>query len=774
MAKRKNPKKEYKEEIALEQVSEETECAETVEDVQETTEETENEELLEEEGVTESVSEESEAEFNEPESEINEPESESNEPESDSNEPESEPESEFDEPEQVFSEEESQEPDDVSENTDETLEAAAVTQEEDMALEETESESYSEPEESSYAEDPFEEIESQEEETDDLYGEAQEAEAPEDLQMEDAEAEAEDAGKEQESMIPPRKKRPRLFNFSAKLLLMCMVPMILVSVIIIQVSTNILQEKLENQIEGALQIVTSSLMETYNTLYKGDYSTGRSGKLSKGDTMISGDTDLIDALKEQTGYESSMIYGDMRLITTIKREAGGRIQGTNIDKSIYKKVMNGKSVFRTDVKIQDTVYYAYYQPLFNSDGSVCGMVGSARPAAEVQKMIKRESRRIMQISIVIIVVSMIMVLFVTMRMAKTMKRINKYLSILSNGDLAVTPNNRLINRNDELGDIYYAAVKLQDEFRKIVTNIKDSVNNLTVEADGLTEMAQGTRLTVDGVVDSVELINKSAENQATHTSDAAGNVAKIGEQIEYISEDMDALTKEAGKMAEAEEASELIIRKLNESNEETMTSITNVAEQINVTNASVKKIRRAATMIQNISEETDLLSLNASIEAARAGEAGKGFAVVAEQICKLADQSNSAAEQIEEIIKQVMLESSKMVEIMEVVKDNVDEQQNKLDETKQKFSAVAVGVETSRASIDSIRQKMDVLGSSSEAILGVIDNLADISEQNVEATEDTMASTRDMTATMEELENASETLRVLSDRLDQSLDIFKM
>ena len=771
MAKRKNPKKEYREEIALEQVSEETECAEAVEDVQETTEETENEELLEEEGVTESVSE-------EPESEINEPESEINEPESDSNEPESEPESESDEPEQVFPEEESQEPDDVSEDTDETLGAAAVTQEEDMALEETESESYSEPEESSLEEDPFEEIESQEEETDDLYGEAQEAEAPEDLQMEDAEAEAlpevEDAGKEQESMIPPRKKRPRLFNFSAKLLLMCMVPMILVSVIIIQVSTNILQEKLENQIEGALQIVTSSLMETYNTLYKGDYSTGRSGKLSKGDTMISGDTDLIDALKEQTGYESSMIYGDMRRITTIKREAGGRIQGTGIDKSIYKKVMNGKSVFRTDVKIQDTVYYAYYQPLFNSDGSVCGMVGSARPAAEVQKMIKRESRRIMQISIVIIVVSMIMVLFVTMRMAKTMKRINKYLSILSNGDLAVTPNNRLINRNDELGDIYYAAVKLQDEFRKIVTNIKDSVNNLTVEADGLTEMAQGTRLTVDEVVDSVELINKSAANQATHTSDAAGNVAKIGEQIEYISEDMDALTKEAGKMAEAEEASELIIRKLNESNEETMTSITNVAEQINVTNASVKKIRRAATMIQNISEETDLLSLNASIEAARAGEAGKGFAVVAEQICKLADQSNSAAEQIEEIIKQVMLESSKMVEIMEVVKDNVDEQQNKLDETKQKFSAVAVGVETSRASIDSIRQKMDVLGSSSEAILGVIDNLADISEQNVEATEDTMASTRDMTATMEELENASESLRVLSDRLDQSLDIFKM
>ena len=119
-------------------------------------------------------------------------------------------------------------------------------------------------------------------------------------------------------------------------------------------------------------------------------------------------------------------------------------------------------------------------------------------------------------------------------------------------------------------------------------------------------------------------------------------------------------------------------------------------------------------------------------------------------------------------------ESAKMVEIMEIVKDNVDEQQNKLAETKQKFNMVALGVDSSRNSIDNIRQKMRVLGESSDAIMGVIDNLADISEKNVDSTEDTMASARDMTATMEELEHASASLRELSNRLDSSLNIFKM
>lgn len=604
---------------------------------------------------------------------------------------------------------------------------------------------------------------------------AEESEESQEAEVERDGVQAEPLVSTEKDALPLQQKAGfRVFNFTNKLILMCLIPMIVVSVAIINISSSMLTEKIENQIEGALQIVTSSLMETYNSLYEGDYSQDKAGRLSKGDTMISKNTDLIDALKEQTEFESSMIYGDRRLITTIKREAGGRIQGTNVDKDIYEKVMKGKSVFRTDVKIQETEYYAYYQPLLNSDGSVCGMVGSARPSAEVQKMIQNERKRIISISVIIIAVSMILMLFMVKPMAKTMKNTKEYLSDLADGDLAVEPDEKLMKRKDELGDIYHTTVKLQHEFRKIVNNIKDSVDNLTTEADGLTEMAQGTRLTVDEVFDSVELINKSATMQAEHTVHAADNVSRIGEQIEYITQEVDTLTKEAGKMADAERESESIIKKLNRSNEDTIASITNVANQINVTNTSVKKIRKAASMIQNISEETDLLSLNASIEAARAGEAGKGFAVVAEQICKLADQSSSAAEQIEKIIEQVISESAKMVEIMEIVKDNVDEQQNKLEETKQKFNSVALGVDSSRGSIENIRQKMRVLGESSDAILQVIDNLAEISEKNVDSTEDTMASARDMTATMEELEYASTSLRELSSRLDNSLNIFKM
>ncbi|MFQ8982366.1 MAG: methyl-accepting chemotaxis protein [Waltera sp.] len=143
------------------------------------------------------------------------------------------------------------------------------------------------------------------------------------------------------------------------------------------------------------------------------------------------------------------------------------------------------------------------------------------------------------------------------------------------------------------------------------------------------------------------------------TTDANENVVRIGEQIEYISEEVKSLTDYAGRMAEAEKASEEIMKELNGSNESTKESVLRVAEQITDMNGAIQNITKAVSMIQDIADETDLLSLNASIEAARAGEAGRGFAVVAEQISKLADQSKRSATEIEQIIQNIMESSGK-------------------------------------------------------------------------------------------------------------------
>ena len=93
-----------------------------------------------------------------------------------------------------------------------------------------------------------------------------------------------------------------------------------------------------------------------------------------------------------------------------------------------------------------------------------------------------------------------------------------------------------------------------------------------------------------------------------------------------------------------------IVKELGNTSDKTTEAFIKISEQIHKTNSSVVKIQEVVNLIAQIASQTNLLSLNASIEAARAGSAGKGFAVVASEIQKLAEQTNSSAKIIDEII----------------------------------------------------------------------------------------------------------------------------
>ena len=569
-------------------------------------------------------------------------------------------------------------------------------------------------------------------------------------------------------------EKKRFINFSTKLVGLCLLPMLIICIVITFFSINSLKTGIENEVEKSLRIVAVTLDETYTNLYEGDYKKGLSGRISKGDTVISGDTQLIDGIKSQTGFEASMFFGNMRLITTVSKEVGGPATGTSLDKELYEQIAAGESLFQKEFEIQGRSYYAYYRPLINSDGSVIGAIEVAMETSTIQKTINTQIMKIVLFSIIFVVLASLVMMLISRGMVLTMQRTKAFLSRIAAGELDAVPDEKQLKQKDELGDIYGISVQLQMELRRIVNHIKSSADDLVSSANHLTDMAQDTQGIVEGVLNSVEEISQGTVTQAEGTSTANDNVGRIGEQIGFIKDEVNSLTMNARQMSGAEKESEQIIVELNASNEDTKSSVTRVADQIMIMNQSIQSIHTAVSMIQAIAEETDLLSLNASIEAARAGEAGRGFAVVAEQICRLAEQSNNSAEEIEKIIAEVMSESNKMVEIMDEVKSNMDHQQDKLEETKTKYSAVAEGVENSLENIDSIKEKMDVLSSSGIAIKDVVQDLSTISEQNAASASSTMQAARNMSNTVNSLEVSSEKLLHLADRLNDALAIFKM
>ena len=216
------------------------------------------------------------------------------------------------------------------------------------------------------------------------------------------------------------------------------------------------------------------------------------------------------------------------------------------------------------------------------------------------------------------------------------------------------------------------------------------------------------------------------------------------------------------------------IKILKEDSNSVQESFKNMASTFDVLKEALDRIKSCTVGISEVADQTDLLSLNASIEAARAGEQGKGFAVVANQIQKLAEQSNESAQKVSEIIANLLKDSEKTVAVMDEVQVIVDEQQEKLNQTKREFSNVQSGINSSREETSSIKDDTNVCDDARVKVVDVISNLSAISEENAAATQQTTASMQELNATINLLAESANKFTELSDELENEIKFFRM
>ena len=573
---------------------------------------------------------------------------------------------------------------------------------------------------------------------------------------------------------PKKERKPLKISLTARLIISSLPPMLIVALTILLISVRTMQGAIEKEIQKSLSIVSASVSETYTNLYEGDYKKGQGGRVTKGETTISGKTELIDALYEATDFQISFVYENMRLITTFKKDngQGRRINGSYLEDELYEQLQTGESVFLKGAEIDGVPYYLYYQPLINSDGSIVGSIEVGTPSADVKKITQSQSLIILAISIIIMIVAAILQFIISKKIGFAMIKIREFLNRIKEGKLDTIPDEEALKRTDEVGDIYRTAVELKDRLTDIVQNIQLAAGDLIDSASNLTSVAQNTKHTVEDVVHATESIAERASSQAADAKLTSDGVTDMNERIKNIKNEMHDLVTYAESMADAEQKNRAIVEELNNQSLETRTSLDAVTKQIDRMNSSVQSIEKAITLISDIADETELLSLNASIEAARAGDAGRGFAVVADQIKKLADQSNVSAKDIG--IKEVMDVSLETASIMQKVYDAMNLQQLKLDETKAQSTQVSDGVDKSIEGISNISVKVDSLRESSHEIKDSVVTLADISEKTATTAESTIETVDSMSDTMNSLLASSDQLTVLAEKLSASLGVFRI
>lgn len=333
-------------------------------------------------------------------------------------------------------------------------------------------------------------------------------------------------------------------------------------------------------------------------------------------------------------------------------------------------------------------------------------------------------------------------------------------------------DSKLMSRKDEVGSIFNAIDTFKISLANAIYNIKTQSNSLLSSSIELKAGVADTADTINQINKAIEDIADGATSQAEDTQLATENVISMGNQIEETVKTMDSLKEITSKMREANNEVQTILSELIKENDSTRISIDDIYVQTNTTNESALKIQEVTGIIQGIAEQTNLLSLNASIEAARAGEQGRGFAVVASEIQKLAEQSNASAKKIEDIIEELLIDSSNAVKTMDVVKENISGQTNKMMQMDSHFVLLNQQVENSSSEISNVSEKVNVLNENRNKVVDVVQNLSAIAEENSASTEETSASVTQVRDIIGNISDNTNKLNDISVTLDEIVGKF--
>lgn len=560
-----------------------------------------------------------------------------------------------------------------------------------------------------------------------------------------------------------------------ELLALVVVPLLILGTVITVYAAETMRSLVKEQTISGLRLLCTSVHAAYDAIDPGEFWMD-GDLLYKGEYCITDNEETVDSFTEGSDTDVTLFYGDTRRATSLRDSATGeRILGTKAADEVVEHVLNQKSTYETsDVVINGEHYYAVYEPLCNPDGSVVGMVFAGEPSTKVSNVITSKSMAMIGLAAIVWVFTLLVVGLVAKKLAVAIVHTEGLLASLSEGKLKLEVSERILKRNDELGMMAQAMVTLVEKLNHIMGGIKSNTENLMRQGDSLESMASQTSTTADEISSAVEDISKGAVSMAEDIESATVQIHNIGTVIEKIVGSVQELDRLSDNMHMADVASSEIIRELGESNDKTIEAIRKIETSVNTTNESVTKIQEAVNLISSIASETSLLALNASIEAARAGEAGRGFAVVATQISKLSEDSNQSAKTIEEIIRQLSMDSEASVKIMNEVDLIVAEQQKKLSETKEKFKDVSNGIENSRKETQIINSQAEECDSDRSKVVDVISGLSAVSEENAASTEETTASMEELNATINLLAQAAKELKEIAESLDQEVAFFQL
>lgn len=555
------------------------------------------------------------------------------------------------------------------------------------------------------------------------------------------------------------------------LLLFCLIPSMLSIAVNVITSYDYMNSATENEIEGTLQTAGYTLLEAFNAIDSGKFWLS-GNLLYKGGTNLTENLSVIDSIKEKTGIECTLFYGDTRYMTTVLDESGNRMLQTQCSDEVKEIVLNqGSTFFAKNIDIGGHDYYGYYIPI-EQEGKIAGMIFTGKPSVSLTTTTNQFLFYILAVCSVLLIIIVVLVVMIGRVIAKRIRILRNNMVMLSEGSLNF--QNKQKNNIREIHEAAEAAEKLRTQLVDVVQMIQSCSGTVDTSVARVDASLSNCTQAVTGLSNTMNELAYGAQSMAGSVEKEAFDMNEISGGISDIAESSRATKEVTEKITAVSRTAKISLEELLQANSYTTTSAENVISSISSVSSAVDQITTAAQMIMDISDQTNLLSLNASIEAARAGDAGRGFAVVAGEIQKLAEQSNSSAQQIQSIIEEITTKTEECSKISGQIQDAVGKEANALRSVNNNFDDVENHIAEAAAAVNKITEIVGAVDKNKASVVDSISDLSGISEENAASAEEANASTEELRANMEEVAQEANELKTVIEQLNNSVSFFKL
>jgi len=352
--------------------------------------------------------------------------------------------------------------------------------------------------------------------------------------------------------------------------------------------------------------------------------------------------------------------------------------------------------------------------------------------------------------------------------------INQFKSLMEQaekGDLTIKGE---IHKKDELGEVTSKFNEFITSIRNLISETKEATETVALSSNEIMKTTDEISNTSQEVANTVSDLAESTSKQIEFAEQSNEKVKVVVEGLKKITTNSIYINKLTNTAIETVNSGASTLKEQIKIMDNTKDSSKKVSEVIWNLSTKSNEIGEVVEFINGITEQINLLSLNAAIEAARAGEAGRGFTVVANEVKKLAELSRESTLKISKLITEIQSDIKKSVEEVSNTNQSIDKQAVALKNTDDSLKKIETSVFEVTQKIKEVTAETEAINNSTSVVEEAIGKIVALIETNASSTEEVAASTEEHTASIEEISASMNVLTDLSNNLEKTIQKFKV